>query len=95
MPIDNDGRIYGNWSLGDDDYCDTCGSSYNEVSFSDWGDGETYSLNTSIGCYSGESYEIDQLEKLFKDIEGFELYSDSMRFSIMNVIGEYLAKYEK
>ena len=28
------------WSLGNDDYCETCGSSFNQVVFEDWEEGE-------------------------------------------------------
>lgn len=92
MPIDEDGLVYGNWSLGDDDYCETCGSSYNEVRFQQYY--EDYSLYTSEGCYGGQSYKIEELDQLFKDIDRYELFTDSMRISIINTIGEYLEKVE-
>lgn len=44
------------WSLGDDDDCDTCGWSYNELGLELWDEEEgIWQLYISVGCYGGQS----------------------------------------
>lgn len=82
------------WSLGDNSDCETCGYSYNQVVFQDWQDNGQYQLYMSVGCYGGESYTLDQLDKLFADIEGFEYYTDDMKNSILFTVKKFKEQYE-
>lgn len=44
------------WSLGDDDDCDTCGWSYNELGLELWDEERgIWQLYMSVGCYGGQS----------------------------------------
>jgi hypothetical protein len=81
------------WSLGDDDECEVCGSSYNEVIFNDWEDDGEYTLLTSIGCYSGQSYTIDEVDKLIDDIKHFELFDEIMEQGIRETLDKFKEQY--
>jgi len=81
------------WSLGDDDDCETCGYSYNEVIFNDWEDDGEYSLLTSIGCYHGQSYTIDEVDKLIDDIRHFELFNEIMEQGIRETLDKFKEQY--
>lgn len=81
------------WSLGDDDDCETCGSSYNQVIFNDWEDNGEYGLHTSIGCYHGQSYTIDQVDELIGDISHFEHFNEGMEQSIRQTLDKFKEQY--
>lgn len=51
------------WMLGDDDYCETCGTSYNEAVLELWdADNNVWQLSYTAGCYGGESVMSDSPE---------------------------------
>ena len=61
------------WDLGDDDYCDTCGSSWNMAEFDpDFNGPDEWQFSYHVGCYGGDSvsYRSDdreeKLDEMFK-----------------------------
>lgn len=81
------------WWLGDDSDCDLCGYSYNQVRFADWQDDGEYVLITNIGCYSGESYTLNEIDKLIEDIKDFELFNPVMEFDIRQTLDKFKEQY--
>jgi hypothetical protein len=80
------------WSLGDDDDCETCGMSYNEIDFSDYEDGE-YKISTRLYCYGGQEYTFENIDQLFLDIADFEEYNEDMKQEILAHIDEFKVRY--
>jgi hypothetical protein len=67
------------WSLGDDDYCDTCGHSWNKVGLELWDEERgIWQLWTRIGCTGGEGVlsTNDDWEAISEDI-----IKDALSFS--------------
>ena len=79
------------WQLDEGDDCETCGFSFNEVIFNDWEDEGEYTLVTSIGCYHGQSYTIDEVDKLINNISHFELFNPVMEFDIRQTLDKFKA----
>jgi len=49
------------WALGDDYFCDSCGSTYNELEFYPEG-GSGWVASVRVGCYSGLQISQDSTE---------------------------------
>ncbi|MBM4592636.1 hypothetical protein GS454_04605 [Rhodococcus hoagii] len=49
----------------DDDYCDSCGYSYNELDLYEYENG-TIEIHTTLGCTGGWSFEGDRAEAVAK-----------------------------
>lgn len=59
------------WSLGNDDYCETCGSSWNMAEFDpDWHDPNAWMFSYRVGCYGGASvsYNDEDREEKVEDM---------------------------
>lgn len=66
------------WSLGNDDYCDTCGSSWNMAEFDpDWHDPNAWMFGYRVGCYGGDSISYfdenreEKLDEMFKYLRNY------------------------
>ena len=66
------------WSLGNDDYCDTCGSSWNMAEFDPhWHDDYAWEFGYRVGCYGGNSVSYDsdnreeKLNEIFKELRTY------------------------
>jgi hypothetical protein len=82
------------WSLGDNSDCETCGYTYNEVVFQDWKDDGQYQLYMSVGCYGGDTYTLDEIDRLILDIQEYEYYTEGMKKDILSTIKTFKEKYE-
>lgn len=83
------------WSLGDDDYCDTCGSSWNMARFDpDWYDTNAWMFNYSVGCYGGDSVSYndedreEKLDNIFKHLRSFPGWPRRLDVTIRDWIEE-------
>ena len=50
------------WALGDDYFCDSCGSTWNELEFDPEGD-NGWAATTRTGCYGGVQIEQNSAEE--------------------------------
>lgn len=87
------GLISQEWYLGDDDDCENCGYSNNQLVFEETEDGG-YQLGTRLYCYGGNIYFIDALDTLFDEISGFEHYDEIMKKEIIAIVEKYKQKHE-
>ena len=46
-----------------------------------------------VGCYGGESYTFDQIDKLILDIKDYEYYNESMKENILSTVQKFKEKY--
>jgi len=76
------------WYLGDDYDCEDCGGTYNRLVFHDLENGE-YNLYTSIGCYGGKAYIIDEVDQLIEYISSYEYYDETMEHQVRSAIEKY------